>query len=77
MSGKGHGMTSNQRRAPRKHIPTWVERCDIHAGIVSNTTIQKRMQEEIDDLRFALQVALQRIECISQCVTEDYLKEIV
>jgi len=70
-------MISKPKRVARKHIPTWVERCDIHAGIVSNTMIQARMQDEIDDLRFALQVALQRLECISQCVTEDYLKEIV
>lgn len=77
MSGGKHEMTSKQRRAPRKHIPTWVERCNLHSGIVTNSAIQARMQDEIDDLRFALQVALQRLECISQCVTEDYLKEIV
>jgi hypothetical protein len=70
-------MKAKQKRVARQHIPTWVERCDIHEGIVSNTMIQERMQEEIDDLRFALQVAQQKLECISQCVTEDYLREIV
>jgi hypothetical protein len=70
-------MTSKQKRVPRQHIPTWVERCDIHEGIVSNSMIQARMQDEIDDLRLALQVARQKLERIRQCVTENYLKEIV
>ena len=39
--------------------------------------IQARMQEEIDDLRRALEVALQKLECVSQCVTDDYLKGIL
>lgn len=37
------------------YIKTWVERCDEHpdhqSGMVSNSMIQARMQEEIDDLR--------------------------
>jgi len=39
-------------------IKTWDERCEEHpshqSGMVSNTMIQARMQEEIDDLRAAL-----------------------
>jgi hypothetical protein len=70
-------MTSKPKRVARQHIPTWVERCNIHEGIVSNSMIQARMQEEIDDLRFALEVARQKLECISQCVTDDYLAGVV
>lgn len=39
------------------HIKTWRERCDeIHDDmvIVSSRMVQQRMQEEIDDLRAAL-----------------------
>jgi hypothetical protein len=68
---------SNTRLKLRKVIPTWVERCDIHTGIVNDSMIQARMQEEIDDLRRALEVALQKLECVSQCVTDDYLKGIL
>lgn len=50
----------------RQHIPTWVERCDIHKGIVSDSTIQARMQEEIDDLRVALEDAKRRLNRISK-----------
>jgi hypothetical protein len=39
-------------------IKTWQERCDEHpdhqTGMVSDTMIMARMQEEIDDLRAAL-----------------------
>lgn len=69
-------MTSKPKRVARQHIPTWVERCDIHEGMVSNSTIQARMQDEIDDLRLALDVARQKLECISQCVANDWHKSI-
>jgi len=39
-------------------IKTWYERCEEHPdhnGIVSNRMIQARMQEEIDDLRAAIE----------------------
>ena len=40
-------------------IKTWSERCEEHPdhqmGMVSHSMIQMRMQEEIDDLRDALQ----------------------
>lgn len=39
-------------------IKTWEQRCEEHpshqSGMVSNTMIQARMQEEIEDLRVAL-----------------------
>lgn len=38
----------------KKHIKTWVERCEEHPdhnGIVSERMIKARMQEEIDELR--------------------------
>jgi hypothetical protein len=68
-------MTSKPKRVARQHIPTWVERCDIHEGIVSNSMIQARMQDEIDDLRLALEVAKQTIVCISRCLADNHLKE--
>jgi hypothetical protein len=37
--------------------------------------IQARMQDEIDDLRLALEVAKQTIVCISRCLADNYLKE--
>ena len=40
-------------------IKTWQQRCEEHpdhqTGMVSGTMIQARMQEEIDDLRAALE----------------------
>ena len=39
-------------------IPTWRERCEAHpdhAGIVTGDMLRARMQEEIDDLRSALE----------------------
>ena len=42
-----------------KHIKTWSERCEEHPdhqhGMISNSMIQARMQEEIDELRQALE----------------------
>ena len=42
-----------------KHIKTWVERCEEHPDhqerIISERMIQERMQEEIDELRQALE----------------------
>ncbi len=43
------------------HIKTWAERCEEHpdnAGVVTSATIQARMQEEIDELRAALDAPL-------------------
>lgn len=65
-----------KRKYIRHHIPTWVERCDIHGGIVSEGMIQARMQEEIDDLRAALEAARQKLECIDQLVTPDFYKNL-
>lgn len=56
----------SDRKYIRQHIPTWVERCDIHNGIVSDSMIQARMQEEIDDLRVALDDAKRRLNMISK-----------
>lgn len=60
----------------RHHIPTWVERCDIHSGLVSESMIQARMQEEIDDLRAALEAARQRLECINQYVNDEFFEQL-
>lgn len=42
-----------------KHIKTWNERCEEHPDhqerIISQRMIQERMQEEIDELRQALE----------------------
>ena len=42
-----------------KHIKTWSERCEDHpdhqTGMISERMIQERMQEEIDELRQALE----------------------
>ena len=46
-------------RKAMKHIKTWSERCEEHPdhqqGMVSKSMIQARMQEEIDELRQALE----------------------
>ena len=43
-----------------KHIKTWSERCEEHPDhqerIITARMIQERMQEEIDELRQALEV---------------------
>lgn len=44
----------------KKHIPTWRERCQTHpehqgGAIVTSRMIERRMQEEIDELRAALE----------------------
>lgn len=36
-------------------IKTWQQRCEDHEGIVTNQMIMERMQEEIDELRQALE----------------------
>lgn len=36
-------------------IKTWQQRCEDHEGIVTNQMILDRMQEEIDELRQALE----------------------
>ena len=42
-----------------KHIKTWDERCEEHpdhqTGMITERMIQERMQEEIDELRQALE----------------------
>ena len=46
-------------REAMKHIKTWSERCEEHPdhqqGMISERMIQERMQEEIDELRQALE----------------------
>ena len=46
-------------RKAMKRIKTWYERCEEHPdhqhGMVSKSMIQARMQEEIDELRQALE----------------------
>lgn len=61
-------MTATKPRCkPRNVIPTWVERCDIRRG-TADSTIQARMQAEIDDLRAALTDAHNKLSFIRQCL---------
>jgi len=50
-------------------IKTWQERCEIHpdhqTGMITYQMIQNRMQEEIDDLRDALEKTLTDAEIIA------------
>jgi hypothetical protein len=52
-------MTVTTRSVHRIHILTWRERCATHAdhqsGMITNEMIRQRMQEEIDELRMALE----------------------
>lgn len=56
-----------------KNVKTWGERCDTHpdhqTGMISQRMIQARMQEEIDELRQALEewVELTKEECFELC----------
>lgn len=59
----------------RYHIPTWLERCDINR-MGADSTIQARMQAEIDDLRAALDAARQRLECINQYVNDEFFEQL-
>ena len=47
-----------------KHIKTWSERCEEHPdhqmGMISEGMIRARMQEEIDELRQALETEQER-----------------
>jgi hypothetical protein len=49
-----------------KHIKTWSERCEEHpdhqTGIITERMIQERMQEEIDELRQALETEQEPFE---------------
>ena len=51
--------------AKHKHIKTWSERCEEHPDhqerIITERMIQARMQEEIDELRQALETDLARV----------------
>jgi hypothetical protein len=53
-------------------IKTWRERCEEHPdheGIVTERMIRARMQEEIDELRQAIEdaVAAEREACVALC----------
>ena len=52
-------------REAMKHIKTWNERCEEHpdhqTGMISERMIQERMQEEIDELRQALETDLAKV----------------
>ena len=53
-----------------KHIKTWSERCEEHPdhqqGMISERMIQERMQEEIDELRQALETEQEPVAWISE-----------
>ena len=55
----GHCCQSEVSLRAMKHIKTWSERCEEHPDhqerIISERMIQERMQEEIDELRQALE----------------------
>ena len=52
-------------REAMKRIKTWNERCEEHpdhqTGMISERMIQERMQEEIDELRQALETDLAKV----------------
>ena len=53
-----------------KRIKTWSERCEEHpdhqTGMISERMIQARMQEEIDELRQALETEQEPVAWISE-----------
>ena len=59
-----------------KHIKTWNERCEEHPDhqerIISERMIQERMQEEIDELRQALETEREWVG-----LTDDEVNELV
>ena len=69
-------------REAMKHIKTWNERCEEHpdhqTGMISEGMIRARMQEEIDELRQALETDLAKVgevgvwgQCEPQPALED------
>jgi hypothetical protein len=69
-----------------KHIKTWSERCEEHPDhqerIITDRMIQARMQEEIDELRQALETDLARVGEVGvwgewQGLTDDEVNELV
>lgn len=58
LAGWQRAGSQAEPKAPR--IPTWRERCQTHPEhqdgvIITSAKIERRMQEEIDDLRAALE----------------------
>ena len=73
-------------REAMKHIKTWSERCEEHPdhqhGMISEGMIRARMQEEIDELRQALEIDLGRVGEVGvwgewQGLTDDEVSEII
>ena len=66
--------------AKRKHIKTWHERCEEHPdhqqGMISERMIQERMQEEIDELRQALETEQEPVAWISDSPTKGNGKQL-
>jgi len=71
-------------------IKTWQQRCEEHPdhnGIVTNQMIQARMQDEIDELRAALEQAQEPVACMCgicklnqrqwQGLTDDEISKII
>ena len=78
----GHCCQSEVSLRAMKHIKTWSERCEEHPDhqerIITERMIQERMQEEIDELRQALETDLAKVgevgvwgECEPQEALED------
>jgi hypothetical protein len=63
-----------------KHIKTWSERCEEHpdhqTGMVSEGMIRARMQEEIDELRQALETEQEPVAWISDSPTKGNGKQL-
>ena len=63
-----------------KHIKTWSERCEEHpdhqTGMISERMIQERMQEEIDELRQALETEQEPVAWISDSPTKGNGKQL-
>lgn len=64
-----------------KRIKTWYERCEEHPdhqhGMVSKSMIQARMQEEIDELRQALETEQEPVAWTNSLDFDDDDQEII
>ena len=67
-------------REAMKHIKTWSERCEEHPDhqerIITERMIQARMQEEIDELRQALETKQEPVAWISDSPTKGNGKQL-
>ena len=76
----GHCCQSDMSLRTMKHIKTWSERCEEHPDhqerIITERMIQARMQEEIDELRQALETGQEPVAWISDSPTKGNGKQL-